>query len=199
VIVEMRTYNYRPGTVALALDRIALGLPERSRLSPLGGLWQTEYGRLHQIVHIWPYAGLGEREAIRGRFAELRNWPARTGEWTESAETKIMHPAPFSPPLTPRRIGPIYEIRTDTFHSGKLNDIVAQWQRVFAGAPPSSFVGAWSTDLGPMSQWIHIWGYPAIDERPAALQQLDREPALALSFLKQEVAICRPADFSPLQ
>jgi hypothetical protein len=38
MIVEMRTYSYRPGTVAQALDRIALGLKARTSLSPLAGL-----------------------------------------------------------------------------------------------------------------------------------------------------------------
>jgi hypothetical protein len=204
MIVEMRTYSLDPGTVPLALERIANGIAERTQLSPLAGLWQTEFGRLHQIIHIWPYADLAEREQIRGRFKELRNWPARTGEWTETSETKIMHPAPFSPALTPRRIGPVYEVRTDTYHAGQLGEITKLWTAMFGGKVPDCFVGAWNTDVGPMNQWIHIWGFASLEARAAVMQKYDANlhseaGALAKMFVKQETAICRPAPFSPLQ
>jgi hypothetical protein len=205
VIVEMRTYRLKPGTVPIALERIALGLTERTQLSPLAGLWQTEIGRLHQIIHIWPYSGLAEREQVRGQFGPLKNWPARTGEWTESSETKIMHPAPFAPALTPRDIGPVYEIRTDTYHSGQLGAIIESWTRMFQGQrPPPSLVGAWHTDLGPMNQWIHIWGFRNLEARAAEMQKYDASlhtggRSLADIFVKQETVICRPASFSPLQ
>jgi hypothetical protein len=204
MIVEMRTYSLHPGTVPLALERIAKGLDERTQLSPLAGLWQTEFGRLHQIIHIWPYSGLAEREQVRARFKGMKNWPARTGEWTEASETKIMHPAPFSPPLAPRAIGPVYEVRTDTYQPGQLGEITKLWSRMFEGGVPDCFVGAWHTDLGPMNQWIHIWGFASLEARDAALPKYDANlqadpAALAKLFVKQETAICRPASFSPLR
>jgi hypothetical protein len=204
MIVEMRTYSLYPGTVPLALERIATGIDERTTLSPLGGLWQTEFGRLHQIIHIWPYAGLAEREQVRARFKELKNWPARTGEWTEASETKIMHPAPFSPPLEPRAIGPVYEVRTDTYRGGQLGEITKLWSRMFEGGVPDSFVGAWNTDIGPMNQWIHIWGFESLAARAEALEKYDANRhaeagTLAKLFVKQETAICCPAAFSPLR
>jgi len=203
-IVEMRTYSLQPGTVPLALERIAKGLDERTRLSPLAGLWQTEFGRLHQIIHIWPYAGLAEREQVRARFKELKDWPARTGEWTEASETKIMHPAAFSPPLGPRQIGPVYEVRTDTYRGGQLGEITKLWTKMMARGVPDCLVGAWHTDLGPMNQWIHIWGFPSLAARAEAMQiydaNLHAEPGtLAKIFVSQESAICRPAPFSPLR
>ena len=203
-IVEMRTYSLQPGTVPLALERIAKGIEERTRLSPLAGLWQTEFGRLHQIIHIWPYEGLAEREQVRSRFKDLKNWPARTGEWTEASETKIMHPAPFSPPLNPRAIGPVYEVRTDSYRGGQLGEITKLWTRTFERGVPECFVGAWHTDLGPMNQWIHIWGFPSLEARTQAMQTYDANQhadaeKLAKIFVSQESVICRPASFSPLR
>lgn len=204
MIVEMRTYSLFPGTVPKALERIAAGLSERTQLSPLAGLWETQSGRLHQIIHIWPFADLAERERVRARFRELRNWPARTGEWTEESETKIMHPAPFSPQLSPREIGPVYEIRTDTYRPGRLNDIVRLWTEMFSAGVPGAFVGAWYTDLGPMNQWIHIWGFRSLAERASELERYDANlvaggPTPAELFVKQESITCRPAWFSPLK
>jgi hypothetical protein len=204
MIAELRTYSLFPGTVPKALDRIASGLSERTTLSPLAGLWETQSGRLHQIIHVWPFQDLAERERVRARFKELRNWPARTGEWTEESETKIMHPAPFTPRLEPRHLGPVYEIRTDTYRPGRLNDIVASWSSALADGVPPSFVGAWHTDLGTMNQWIHIWGFPSLDARATGMQQFEQRlhaggAALADLFVKQLSAICKPAWFSPLQ
>ena len=74
---------------------VALGVGERTGLSPLGGLWYSDIGRQHQIVHLWTYESLAHREEVRGRFGSLRHWPAKTGEFTEASETKILKPAPF--------------------------------------------------------------------------------------------------------
>jgi hypothetical protein len=205
MIVEMRTYSYRPGTVAQALDRIALGLKERTSLSPLAGLWSTESGQLHQIVHLWPFADLADRDRVRGQFSTLPNWPARTGEFMEASETKILKPAAFSPPLEPREAGPIYEICTDTYRSGQLKAILDIWGEAIGRRQPSSLIGAWHTDIGPMNQWIHIWAYRSYEqwaaERPLIVEIASRSGKVDLSaiFAKQESVLCRPAAFSPLQ
>jgi len=188
----MRTYSFRPGMTRPALERIAQGVAERQQLSPLGALWVSEIGRLHQIVHLWPYRDLAHREQVRGRFGELKNWPARTGEFTVESETKILRPAVFSPPLEPRRCGPVFEICTDTYHPGALEEIHALWAK--AAAYPG-LVGAWHTVLGPMYQWIHVWGYASLEERKSnALLSLGDE-----HFLERESGIYAAAPFSPIQ
>jgi len=202
VIVEMRTYDYRPGTVPMALERIALGLDERTTLSPLAGLWQTETGRLHRIVHLWPFRDLADRDHVRGRFRELKNWPARTGAWMVAAENKILIPMPFNPPLTPRAAGPVYEICTDTYHSGQLGEIQAHWTKALEERPSPSFIGAWRTELGPMNQWIHIWAFASLEQRAARRHEVvplaGETEALSSLFATQDSVLCRPAAFSPL-
>jgi hypothetical protein len=188
----MRTYSFRPGATPAALDRIALGVEARQKLSPLGGLWLSDIGRRDQIVHLWPYRDLAHREQVRARFGELKDWPARTGEYTESSETKIMHPAPFSPRLEPRRCGPLFEICTDTYKPGTLDEIQDSWRRngSFAG-----LVGAWHTVLGPLYQWIHIWAYASLEERKSnALLSIGNE-----LFVKRESGIYSAAPFSPIR
>jgi len=206
MIVEMRTYSFRPGATAQALERIARGVGERTKLSPLGGLWQSEIGRLHRIVHLWPYEDLAHRESVRGRFGELRDWPARTGEFTVESETKILKPAAFSPPLAPGRKGPVYEICTDTYLPHALDRIVAAWTPTVAQrAKLAPLIGAWSTVLGPMYQWIHIWAYRSLEHRREVLDDARRagiwpppgDPSAL--FLSQESSLYAPAAFSPLQ
>lgn len=47
MIVEMRTYLLKPGTVAAFEERFAEGLVARLQFSPLGGLWHSEVGTLN--------------------------------------------------------------------------------------------------------------------------------------------------------
>jgi hypothetical protein len=203
LIVEMRTYSLRPGTLEAALARIAQGLEERTALSPLGALWYTDVGRLHQIVHLWPYADLAEREAVRGRFGGLKNWPANTSEFMLEADNRVLVPAPFSPPLAPGKRGEIFEICIDDFESQALRRIVAAWQPlVEARMRLAPLVGAWSTEFGPMNQWVHIWAYESFEQRLAVREEAARQgwpPAEVTPLLrKQESILCFPAPFSPI-
>src|SRR6266478_6413501 len=58
MIIEMRTYRLKPGSVADAEKRFAEGLKERVRVSPLGAFFHTEVGPLNRIIHCWPYEDL---------------------------------------------------------------------------------------------------------------------------------------------
>lgn len=187
----MRTYSFHPGMTGAALARIAQGVDARTRLSPLGALWVSTVGRLDQIVHLWPYRDLAHREAVRARFTELKDWPARTGEFTAESETKIMRPAPFSPPLEPRRCGPVFEICTDVHKPGALPAIEAAWA---AHGDRTGLVGAWHTVLGPMHQWIHIWAYTTLEQRSQV-----RKPECAELFVRRTSGIYFAAPFSPIQ
>ena len=187
----MRTYSLRPGLLARALERIALGVEERTKLSPLGGLWYSDIGRRDQIVHLWPYDSLAHRESVRGRFGELKNWPAKTTEFTVESETKILAPAPFTPPLTPGKRGPVYEICTDTCHPESLMKMTEAWSARISER--KNLIGAWQTTLGPMYQWIHIWAYESFEQRLRAAPPGDE------LCVKRESGIYFPAAFSPLQ
>ena len=96
MIFEMRTYLLKPGTVPQAEEAFATALPPRIKLSRLAGFWHTEVGTLNQIIHIWPYKDLNERDRIRAEAIEKKIWPPKTAEFILEMESKILHPAPFS-------------------------------------------------------------------------------------------------------
>ncbi|MEJ0070910.1 MAG: NIPSNAP family protein [Pseudomonadota bacterium] len=204
MIVEMRTYSYRPGTVPEALARIERGLPERTTLSPLGALWYTDVGRLHQIIHLWPFANLVERERVRAGFAGLKNWPARTGELMVESENIVLQAASFSPPLTPRQIGPLFEICTDVVKPNGLKRLNELWQPLIeARMALSPLVGAWTSEFGPMNRWIHIWAYRSFEHRlevrAGAAKQGWPPPGIEDLVTRQDSVICFPANFSPIR
>jgi hypothetical protein len=205
MIVEMRIYSLRPGRTATVLDRIERALPGRSKLSPLGAMWYSDVGPLDQIIHLWPFADLAERTRVRERFAELPDWPVRNGEDIVEAESRIMRPAPFSPPLEPRALGAVYEICVDTVRAHRLHDVIDSWSKVIeARMRLAPLAGTWSSEIGLLNRWTHIWAYESFEHRMDVRREASAKgiwpPDIGTAelFRKRESMICFPATYSPL-
>ena len=71
MIHELRTYTLAPGKqgeyvkLASEVSRKIRG----DKYGKLEGYWTTEFGTLNQVVHLWNYADLNERERLRGELA----------------------------------------------------------------------------------------------------------------------------------
>ena len=97
-IYEMRIYQYQPGSIPTVTERWREALEGgRLEMSPLAACMWSEIGRLNVWVHIWPYAGMDDRDRIRKESFQLETWPPRTREFMVSMENKFMIPASFSP------------------------------------------------------------------------------------------------------
>lgn len=112
MIVEHRTYTFRPGTVTNWLAKYETeGLPIQKRhLGRFVGLYVSEIGRLHTIVLIWAYDSLADREARRAAMSADPAWKDFIASvWALDAITAqdvmVMNPASCSP--TPTIIKPI--------------------------------------------------------------------------------------------
>ena len=205
MIVEMRSYQLKPRSVPEAEKRFGEALPARTKFSPLAGFWHTEVGALNQIIHMWPYADLNERQRIRAEAVKAGVWPPPIGEFIDSMESKILIPAPFSPPLAPRKLGGLYEIRTYVYKPGSIPKVIDRWSGAIAERVKlSPLVGAWYTELGTLNQWVHIWAYKDAGEREriraeALKRGIWPPPGGGDLLLKQENVLAVPAAFSPLQ
>ncbi|MFY9477749.1 MAG: NIPSNAP family protein [Aquabacterium sp.] len=99
---EIRTYRLKVGTLPkyLALvgeEGIAI---QRSHLGQLVGYFHSEIGPLNQIVHIWAFDSLDDRERRRNALAADPAWQAfapKIQALIEEMDSKIMRPAAFSP------------------------------------------------------------------------------------------------------
>ena len=102
MIVEMRTYTAQAGKV----PEFAKAYQELGRdvqvpiLGNLIGAFTTEIGPLNQIIHLWGYESLADRDARRAQLASNPDWP----KYLQAAvpllgnmENKIMTPLPWSP------------------------------------------------------------------------------------------------------
>jgi len=203
MIVEMQTYLLRPKTPKLAEQRFEQALPARNQLSPLGAFWHTEVGTLNQIILLWPYQSLAERERIQSEAARLKGWPPDIREYSVEEESRILIPAPFSPPLEARRLGNIYEIRTYAFRPGSIPTVIERWSKMMdERVKLSPLAGCWHTDVGPLHRWVHIWPYQDAAERQRiraeAVARRIWPPDTREFMLRMESVLAVPAPFSPL-
>ncbi|HEX5318414.1 MAG TPA: NIPSNAP family protein [Stellaceae bacterium] len=203
MIVEMRTYRVKPGSIPEVEKRFGEALADRTKISPLGAFFHTEVGPLNRIIHCWPYEDLGQRAKLRGDAAKLSNWPPKIGEFIEDMESKIVNLAPFSPKLGDRRLGDIYEIRTYTMQPGGVGIVTEAWAEKIEGRQkfsPMAFCG--STEIGGLNQWIHVWAYKDAAERFAVRDKARASgawpPNTRGQFIRQENMLVVPAAFSPL-
>lgn len=104
MIVEQRTYTLKPLRTRdfLALyERAALPL-QKKYLGHLVGFFVSEIGPLNQVVHLWAFDSLAERERRRAAMEQDPGWPAYLDAAREldvilEQETKLMRSVAFSP------------------------------------------------------------------------------------------------------
>ena len=204
MIYEMRTYDLKPRSVPDFEAGFAEKLPGRLAYSPLGGLWHTEAGPLNQVVHVWPYDDLGHRADVRGRAVADGAWPPNTSQYVENMYTEILIPAPFMTPLGDRKIGPLYEMRIYTYDVGGVNKVFEAWEGAIAAREEfSPLAGCWTTEIGGLNKFIHLWAYSSFEERLRVRAETREKgvwpPPSGVTPLKQENKLLLPADCSPMQ
>jgi hypothetical protein len=203
MIIETRTYTLQPGTLAEVEKRFGEALPSREKHSKLAAFWHTEVGPLNQIIHVWAYDSFEHRTAVRAAATKEAGWPPAIREFVASQQSEIFHPAPFSPPLEPRAIGPLFEIRQYTLIPGAIPGLIERWSEKIEGRTKfSPLVAGMYSEFGALNKWVHIWAYKDASERSsvrAAASATGQWPARNPPgvVVKQENAFVLPASFSP--
>lgn len=101
MIIDERTYTLHPGKLPEFLELYqAEGYPvQTSHLGEPIGFFQTEIGVLHQIVHLWGYENMGDREQRRAKMQADPAWQAYLRKSTpmfREMQNRILVPTPFS-------------------------------------------------------------------------------------------------------
>ncbi len=101
MIYELRTYQLvvggLPEYLELARTKILPCIAEHG-IAPVG-FWHTEIGQLNEVVHLWAYADLNERQAKWGAWARdprRAEVLARLRAIVVSQSNKILSPTEFS-------------------------------------------------------------------------------------------------------
>jgi hypothetical protein len=102
MFVEERTYTLQPGKTAdylKAYEEVGLGV-QRAILGNLIGYFTTEIGILNQVVHMWGYESLNDRQERRKKLYEnpiWQNYVRTIRPWVMNQENRILVPTSFSP------------------------------------------------------------------------------------------------------
>lgn len=212
MIYEVRTYDLKPRSLPEVEKRFGEAYEKRKQYSELAAFWHTEIGPLNQIVHVWPYKDIEERNKIRAAAVKDKAWPPNTGEFIVRMQSDIMIPFNFSPEIKPGKMGPIFEMRTYTYLPGELSVIQKSWESALPVRLQFGPVCAvWYSEIGALNKFIHIWPYASLEQRedirkkahatglwPAG-KKAEKEGGRDYKLSSQENKILMPSSFSPLQ
>jgi hypothetical protein len=108
MLVEQRTYTIKPLRTAdfvSLYETLALPLQKRY-LGRLIGFYTTEVGTLNQVVHLWGFDSMADRETRRAAMQADAGWAPYVSALREldiivHQETRFLRPTSFSPPIQP--------------------------------------------------------------------------------------------------
>ena len=213
MIVELQMIDLKSRGPATVEARFKAALPAREKLSPLGAFWHSEVGVLNRVIIAWPYADEAERTRVQAREKTLSGWPPQIDEFVVARDSRVYTLAPFSPPIEPRELGRLYEIRTYTYPTASIPEVIRIWNGIIGErVKHSPLVGAGYCERGEVSEWVHIWAYRDAGEReriraevsrlciwPISVidRRLNREPTAVTLSMQNTLVV--PASFSPLR
>jgi hypothetical protein len=208
MIYEVRTYTLKPGSVAEFESRFEQRHPYREKYSKLGAFWHTEMGPLNQVIHVWEYEDLNQREEAREAASQDRDLQRLPGgrEFVVEQQSEAVIPAPFMHPLGSRDYGTgnIYEMRTYTYEPGGIREVLKAWEEAIPHREEYSPLAAcWYTEFGGLNRFTHVWVYSDLNER-ARIRAESRQgthwpPQASVRPVRQENKILMPAAFSPVK
>ena len=104
MIVELRTYTVKAlhtGDFLKLYEQAALPL-QKKYLERLIGFFVSEVGPLNEVVHLWAFDSLAERERRRAEMERDPGWTAyrnalKALDIIVQQDTKLLRSVPFSP------------------------------------------------------------------------------------------------------
>lgn len=206
MIFEIRSYQLLTEDVQEFERRFGEGYVHRKRYSPLTALWHTAPGgdTISEVVHVWPYADLGERSRLRAQAAQDPHWPPPTGEFVTQMQVELVVPFDLAAPPPPSTVGPVFEIERDYFRVSDLGAATSAWQSAIAQrSRHATLVLAGRVEFGQTNGILQIWAYRSLAHRAQSLEAPGagsaRPPCDGPRPLAHASRMLSPAAFSPLQ
>lgn len=212
MIHELRTYQVKAGNVGQYVEQSgSIARPIRGdRYGKLLGYFSTDLGPLNQVVHLWEYADLAERAALRAGLARDERWRTeyipKSQPLLEWQENTILSPVDWYP-VRPATGNGVYELRVYRTFPGKVTEWLGQYRAIMPVREKySSPVAVWSTEIGPLNTVAHLWGYRDANHRAEVRKAALADPAwqafvaAATPLLQRmETKLLIPTPFSPLR
>lgn len=205
MIYEVRTYRVPPRTQPAFVKTFGEAYEHRKKVSELAAFFFTEIGPLNEVIHVWPYENLAERDAMRTKGSQDGTWPPKFADPPQHMQSEIFTPFPFTPTMPAGKMGPVFEWRSYMIKPGGMKNVAEAWG---AGLEPrtkmSPLVMAMHTEVGDLNKFVHIWSYENLEHRrevraEAAEKGIWPPKGTGDVLITQENKICYAAPFSPLQ
>jgi hypothetical protein len=211
MINELRIYTLKAGMapeVAKNSGNVARDI-RGDNYGKLEGYWLTEIGPLNQVVHLWSYESLNDRQRLRAELQKNKRW---TEEYLPLIRPHLLRQDirllnPMAPLVKPATSGNVYELRYYRTRPGGIKP----WSDAFlagltAREKYSKMVGFWTTEAGQPNEVCHIWAYPDLNARAKARGDAVKDPEWQ-AFLKvggplldeMNNLIMLPSAHSPMQ
>lgn len=202
MLYQMRICTLTIGSVGEYEENFGNVVDKRTNMSRLVGCFHTEIGDLNRVMHIWKHESTDEGMGGHAKGASQSWWPPANAHLILNQMTKLLSAAPFRPEPLTGALGPVYEFRTYTIKPGKMNEIISLWAKNLNSREELSLLAAcFTTEVGPLNQFIHIWAYRDLDHR-AEVRLASRKLSnwhLGREFMvSQNTEIWMPAAFSPM-
>ncbi|MDG2313455.1 MAG: NIPSNAP family protein [Alphaproteobacteria bacterium] len=211
MIYELRTYTLKAGSIpAMLKANEDIGRPVRGdNYGKLEGYWFTDIGPLNQVMHLWSYDNMAERDRLRKELGSLDAW---VKEYIPVIRPSIIKQElrfmeahrDLSPPNDQ---GNFYEFRNYRIKPGN----VGEWMKRFVEVMPtrelySKNICAWITQSPDPNEVCHLWAYKDTNERKIARDGVLQEAAWkefsaygAPLLVEMTSTLLWPASFSPLK
>lgn len=206
MIYEVRSYRLKPRSVPAFIKAFGEAYEKRKEFSPLAAFFYTEIGPLNEVIHIWPYDSIGERDRIRAEAAKAGVWPPKVAEHIQDMKSETYVPFPFVGEFGTGDMGPVFEWREYIVNPGMLPGVMKGWEEAIdERRNVSPLVIAMHTDTGVLNKYTHIWAYESLAHRSEVRDEVSKRgiwppkgsPQGGLRY--QDNKICLAAPFSPLQ
>ena len=163
MIHELRRYVIAPGRLAdyLVAARTIGREIRRDDYGKLEGHWLCLSGNLDQIVHLWSFADMPERDRLRAALGTNARWESEFLSLLEPLvlvqDSQLMRAIGTVLPISndPDRI---YELRTDRARV----PLAASRLRAIVDAIPMKHgtqLGIWQTTVGRLNELVQLWMY----------------------------------------
>ena len=96
-VFELRTYDARAGLGAGFIKLMLGALPIREKYSRNYGIWESLSGRHEQVLHLWGYRSLDERDQVRAALRTDPDWQAYINTilpMLQTLQSFILNPLP---------------------------------------------------------------------------------------------------------
>jgi hypothetical protein len=167
MIYEVRTYRLKPRSLPQFIETFGEAYENgRKQISELSAFFYTEVGPLNEVIHIWPYENLAERESVRAEAAKTGVWPPKVTEMIHAMNAEIFNPFPFMGDFMSGDVGPLFEYRYYAVNPGTIPGIIKGWEEALpARSELSPCAMAMFTELGAINKYVHIWPYKSYEHR----------------------------------